>query len=92
MDQRKELNLEDMEQISGGVMRTVNTGVTGLDAALRAEPRKSSRQIDHIPNGAQVDTISGQPVYDSESGRHYVQVTFNGKTGWIASSIINMIR
>ena len=31
----KELNLNEMEQVSGGVWRTVNTGVEGLNAALR---------------------------------------------------------
>ena len=34
--------------------RTVNTGVDGLDAAVRAEARKSSKQIGHLPNGTKV--------------------------------------
>ena len=92
MDQMNELNMEQMEQVSGGTWHTVNTGVSGLDAALRAEPRKSSRQIGHIPNGVSVDTVSDQLVYDGESRRHFVQVMVNGKTGWIASSILGMRR
>ena len=87
-----ELNLNQMEKVTGGVMRTVNTGVDGLNAALRAEPRKASRQIGSIPNGIQVDTISDKLEYDPQSGRNFVQVTFNGKTGWIAASILGLPR
>ena len=38
--------------------RTVNTGVDGLDAAVRAEARKSSKQIGHLPNDTKVETAS----------------------------------
>ena len=91
-EMKKELNLDDMEQVSGGNWHTVNTGVSGLDAALRAEPRKSSRQIGHIPNGFDVDTVSDQLFYDPDSRRHFVQVRYNGKIGWVASSILGMRR
>ena len=53
-----ELNLNDMEKVNGGVGRTVNTGVQGLNAALRLEPRKSSKQIGSIPNGERVETVT----------------------------------
>ena len=89
---KKELSTEEMGQVSGGVWRTVQTGVQGLDAALRAEARKSSRQIGHVSNGTQVDTVTDQLVYDPDSGRNFVQVTVNGKTGWIAASIIGLPR
>ena len=92
MEERKELGMEEMEKASGGVWRTVNTGIEGMDAALRAEPRKSSRQIGHLPNGTQVDTVSDQLVYDPEAQRNFVQITVNGKTGWIAASIIGLKR
>lgn len=88
----KELGLDEMDKVAGGVWRTVNTGISGLDAALREEPRKSSRQIGHISNGTQVDTVSDQLVYDSESGRNFVQVRVDGRIGWIAASIIGMKR
>ena len=89
---KKELSTEEMGQVSGGVWRTVQTGVQGLDAALRAEARKSSRQIGHVSNGTQVDTVTDQLVYDPDSGRNFVQVTVIGKTGWIAASIIGLPR
>ncbi len=91
-DKRNELKLDELEQVTGGVWRTVNTGVAGLDAAVRAEPRKSSRQIGHIANGTQIDTAGDNTEYDPESGRHFVQVNFNGKVGWIAASILGLPR
>ncbi len=89
---RKELSMNELEQVTGGTWRTVNTGVDGLDAALRTVASKNSRQIGHIPNGTQVSTVSDELVYDPSSGRHFVEVTWNGKTGWIASSILGMRR
>ena len=92
MDKNNELNLEQMEQVSGGVWREVNTGEKGLDAALRESSCKSSRQIGHIPNGTMVDTVTDKLVFDEVSGRNYVEVRVNGKTGWIAASILGMRR
>lgn len=87
-----ELNMNEMAKVNGGVGRTVNTGVSGLNAALRAEPKKSSKQIGSIPNGTRVDTVSDQLVYDPEAGRNFVQVNWNGKTGWVAASILGLPR
>ena len=88
----KELDLESMAKVSGGVGHTVNTGVAGLNAALRMEPRKSSKQIGSIPNGTRIDTVSDQLVYDPEAGRNFVQVNYNGKIGWVASSLVGLPR
>lgn len=87
-----ELNLDQLEHVTGGVGRTVNTGVAGLKAALRLEPRKSSKQIGSIPNGTRIDTVSDQLVYDPEAGRNFVQVNYNGKIGWVASSLVGLPR
>ena len=37
MEEMKELNANEMENVSGGVWRTVDTGIEGLNAALRSE-------------------------------------------------------
>ena len=92
MDKMNEMNMDELEQVTGGVWRTVNTGVSGLDAALRAEPRKASKQIGHIPNGVTVDTITDDLIYDPVSNRNFVQVSYGGKIGWVASSILGMRR
>ena len=96
MEKKIELSMEEMEEVTGGVYRTVNTGVADLKAALRSGPGKSYRQIASLSNGTVVDTISDQ-VYDSVAGRHFVEVTYtdsNGvsRTGWIATSILGMKR
>ena len=56
----KELNLNEMEQVSGGVLRTIDTGVEGLNAKLRNGPSmKGTKQIASLPNGTLVDTLTG---------------------------------
>ena len=87
-----ELNLQQMAKISGGAERKVNTGVDGLDAAFRAEPRKGSKQIGHFPNGTVVSVISDKLAFDPESGRNFVEVKVGDKTGWIAASILGFPR
>ena len=89
---KKELDLNAMEQVNGGVLHTVNTGIDGVDAVIRSNPSKSSRQIGNIPNGTQVDTVSDALVYDPESGRHFVQIRYNGKLAWVASSLLGLKR
>ena len=97
MDNRQELSLEAMEMVTGGVKRTVNTGIDGLNAAIRAEASKASRQIASLPTGTVVDTVTDQTFRDPQSGRNYVQITFtdkngNSATGWIAASIVGLPR
>ena len=98
MDHEKtELSLDEMEQVNGGMYRTVNTGQSGLNAAVRSGPSKSDSQIASLPNGTGVDTVSDELVFDPVGGRNFVEVTFTDKygvtrTGWIASSILGMKR
>ena len=90
--EKLELSEQALDKVCGGVGRTVNTGVSGLDAALRAGPRKSSHQIGSVPNGTRVDTVTDELVYDPESSRNFVKVNVNGKVGWIAASQIGLPR
>ena len=92
MSNQKELNLNEMEQVTGGVWHTVNTGVADLNAAFRAEAKKSSKQIGSIPNGTQVDTVSDELFWDPVAKRHFVKVNYNGKVGYVASSILGLPR
>ena len=77
---KKELNLEEMGKVVGGVLRTVNTNCD-LNAAVRKGPSKKDSQIASLPNGTVVDTISDQLVYDPVAGRHFVEVRFTDKNG-----------
>ena len=93
MSDTRKLTPDEMEQVIGGVSRIVNTGVDGLNAALRNGPSKNgTKQIASIPNGTRVETITDQLVFDPDSGRNYVEVAVNNKRGWIAASIIGLPR
>ena len=92
----RELNPEDLEQVSGGVIRTINTGTTDK-AVIRNGPGKGYGQATSLINGTKVDTINDELVWDDVSGRHFVQVWYTDQrgqrqTGWIASSIVGMRR
>ncbi len=95
MSDIQKLTLEDLEHVTGGVTRYVDTG-TSDKAAIRSGPSKTARQIASLANGAVVDTI-GQSVYDPASGRNFVQISFTDrggqkKIGWIAASIVGLPR
>lgn len=93
MEEMRELNPEELDQVSGGVWREVNTGIPNKNAKLRNGPSmEGTSQIASLKNGTMVDTMTDELVYDPASGRNFVQVTVNGKTGWIAASIIGMPR
>ena len=97
MENREELNLEAMEQVTGGVRRVVDTRIDGVSAAVRSGASKDSQWIAALPSGTAVDTVTDELVYDSGSGRNYVQINFTDKngrsaTGWIAASIVGLPR
>ena len=96
MDEKnmRELNMGEMDQISGGVNRVINTGKADLTASLRSGPSKGDRQIASLPNGMIVDTVTDQLEYDPISGRTFVKVRYTDKdgtkTGWVSSSVLGM--
>ena len=97
MENKTELNLEDMARVAGGVNRVVNTGINNVNAAVRAKAMKNSSQIASLPNGTIVNTISDTLIFDPVEKRNFVEIEFydkNGvlRTGYIAASIIGMKR
>ena len=88
----REVSLEEMDQVSGGVYRTVNTGMANVKAGLFQKASKKSKKIGSIPNGTVVDTTSDALIWDPDTNRHYVEVNYNGKTGYVASSMLGMKR
>ena len=97
-EKMNELSLNEMEQVSGGKSRTVNTGISGVNAALRKGPSKGSRQLTSIPNGTTVNTLNeNNLVWDDVARRYFVEIEFydqNGgyHTGWVASSLVGLKR
>ena len=97
MDNKTELGLDTMEQVTGGVLRTINTGIPGQNAAIRSGASVNAGWIASLPSGTQVDTVTDKVVYDAASGRNFVEINFtdkNGKarTGWVAASIVSLKR
>ena len=45
-----------------------------------------------ITNGTIVDVDDSKLTYDPVSRRNFVWVTWNGKSGWIAASIVGLPR
>ena len=64
-NKKNELSLDELDQVVGGVNRTVNTGTAGLNAAVRSGPSKGDRQIASLPNGTVVNTISEITLLES---------------------------
>ena len=96
MDHGTELNLDQMEQVNGGVYRTINTG-TSDKAQIRTGPGTGYGRLVSLVNGTVVDTVSDQLVWDEESRRNFVEVTFTSKDGkrkkgWIAASLVGLPR
>ena len=97
MEKKQELSIEAMEQVVGGVNRTINTGVEGLNAAIRSGAGTSYKQIASLPNGTVIDTVTDQLIYDPISNRNFVEIHYvdkNGKsgTGYVAASIVGLPR
>ena len=92
-----ELGLDTMEQVTGGVLRTINTGIPGQNAAIRSGASVNAGWIASLPSGTQVDTVTDKVVYDDASGRNFVEIRFTDKygkpgTGWVAASIVGLPR
>ena len=88
-----ELNLDELEQVTGGRTSTVNTG-TADNAAIRNAPG-NGKIIASLVNGTLVDTV-GTPVYDAGTDRNWIRINFKHKgkvaTGWIGASIVGLKR
>ena len=76
---------ETLEQVIGGVKRTVDTH-TEQNAALRSGPGISYPQIHSLKNGSFVLT-TGKAVKNSDDGRTWYEI-FEPVHGWIAGSLI----
>ena len=72
MENKIEIGLDTMEQVTGGVLRTINTGIPGQNAAIRSGASVNAGWIASLPSGTQVDTVTDKVVYDPASGHGYV--------------------
>ena len=94
MDEKnmRELSLDEMDQVSGGVIYTINTGRSGKKATVFTVSSNGFDVIDFLPTGTKVDMSPTQP--QNPTGLKLVQVTYcdrngNPKTGWIDPSLLS---
>lgn len=88
----RELSLDEMDQVSGGAIYTINAGHAGKKVNIYTVSSNGCDVIDHLPTGTQVNMSPTQP--QNPTGLKLVQVTYcdrngNPKTGWIDPSILS---
>ena len=81
------INDEMLENVVGGVTRTVNTNTT-QNAAVRCGAGKSFEQIASLKNGTEVNATGR---FMKADGRNWAEVDAPVK-GWIAASILGYER
>ncbi|MBQ6385165.1 MAG: SH3 domain-containing protein [Lachnospiraceae bacterium] len=83
MSEMNKLNPEELENVSGGATREVDTG-SSSNAAVRSGPGKSYPQVASLENGTIVRTTG---CMEYEDGRNWCEIS-SPVYGWIASSIL----
>ena len=74
---------QDLENVSGGAYRVVNTG-DDRNAAIRVMPGLNTTIIGSLPNGTMANTTGRFTRVD---GRNWVEIDYPMK-GWIKGSIL----
>ena len=74
---------QELEKVSGGVGRIVNTG-DSRDAAIRVMPGLNTTIVGTLPNGTVANT-TGRFTY--ADGRNWAEIDYPIK-GWIKGSIL----
>ena len=74
---------QDLENVSGGAYRVVNTG-DSRNAAIRVMPGLNTTIIGSLPNGTMANTTGRFTRVD---GRNWAEIDYPMK-GWIKGSIL----
>jgi uncharacterized protein YraI len=82
---KKTLNAADLDSVSGGVMRTVDTKMA-LDAVVRSGPGTQYPEAGSLVNGTQVNT-TGSTSYNALDGRTWYEINYP-MYGWMAGSLL----
>ncbi len=83
MSENNKINDQELENVSGGIYRVVNTGDT-RNAAIRNAPGLSTTIIGSLPNGT-VANATGRFV--RVDGRNWAEIDYP-MWGWIKGSIL----
>ncbi len=85
MEDKKTLSNEEMNGVSGGVSRIVDTK-TPMDAVVRGGPGLGYPQVGSLINGTQVNT-TGNSSYNPQDGRTWFEINYP-MYGWMAGSLL----
>ena len=83
------INEAVLENVTGGVTKTVNTNTT-QNAAVRSGPATSFEQIASLPNGTKVN-FTGRVEFSRKDNRNFAEIN-SPVYGFIAASIIGLDR
>ena len=83
--EKKSLDNNALNGVTGGVTRTVNTGMA-IDAVVRGGPGMQYGQIGSLKNNTQVNT-TGNTSYNPQDGRTWYEINYP-MYGWMAGSLL----
>ena len=87
MTEKNIINDQELENVSGGISRSVNTG-DERNAAVRVAPGVNNAQIGSLPNGT-IANATGR--FMSADGRNWAEIDYPVH-GWIKASILGFDR
>ena len=79
----KDMNDQELEKVSGGEYRTVNTG-DSRDAAIRSYPGLNAPVVAVLPNSTVANSTGRFTFAD---GRNWAEINYPGQ-GWIKGAIL----
>ena len=79
----KDMNDQELEKVSGGEYRTVNTG-DSRDAAIRSYPGLNAPVVAVLPNGTVANSTGRFTFAD---GRNWAEINYPVQ-GWIKGAIL----
>ena len=85
MSDFKKLDAQELENVSGGEGRTINTG-SSVTAIVRSGPGFGYGQIGSLTNGTYVNTTG---LCQRADGRTWYQINVP-YSGWVAGSLIGL--
>ena len=83
--EKKIIEGQDLENVSGGINYVVNTG-DDRNAAIRVAPGLNSAQVGSLPNGTIANTTGN---FAKADGRTWAQINYP-VYGWIKASILGL--
>ena len=88
MNEMQELNLEDLENVSGGKSAGQKIKATG-DVNVRKGPGLGYSTLGSIKKGSTLEFLG--EIKKDDRGVYWGKVRFNGATGWVSSKYAKII-